>query len=85
MKGQRPSRTAHFVAFGRAIADLGLSHIPDFRDPTARVFLNEKGQQSIAKIEQELEIHIHDARDVFGPLDIAGHPVEGVGDAGKHL
>ena len=54
MKGQRPSRTAHFVAFGRAIADLGLSHIPDFRDPTARVFLNEKGQQSLAKIEQEL-------------------------------
>jgi methyltransferase (TIGR00027 family) len=54
MKGQRPSRTAHFVALGRAIADLGLSHIPNFRDPTARVFLNEKGQQSLAKIEQEL-------------------------------
>ena len=55
MKGHRPSRTAHFVALGRAIADLGLSHIPNFRDPTARVFLNEKGKQSLAKIEQELQ------------------------------
>ena len=54
MIGQRPSRTAHFVALGRAIADLGLSHIPNFRDPTARAFLNEKGQQSLAKIEREL-------------------------------
>ena len=31
------------------MADAGLSHIPDFRDPTARVFLNEKGQQSLTK------------------------------------
>ena len=54
MKADRPSRTAHFVAFGRAVADLGLSHIPDFHDPTARVFLNEKGTKSLAKIEQAL-------------------------------
>lgn len=54
MKGQRPSRTAHFVALGRAIADLGLSHIPNFRDPTARVFLTKQGEQSLAKIEREL-------------------------------
>ena len=43
MKTDRPSRTAHFVALGRALADAGLSRVPDFRDPTARVFLNEKG------------------------------------------
>jgi methyltransferase (TIGR00027 family) len=55
MKGHRPSRTAHFVALGRAIADLGVSHIPDFRDPTARAFLNDKGKQSLAKIESELQ------------------------------
>jgi methyltransferase (TIGR00027 family) len=54
MKAEVPSRTAHFVALGRAIADLGLSHIPNFRDPTARTFLNEKGLQSLAKIEREL-------------------------------
>jgi methyltransferase (TIGR00027 family) len=54
MNADRPSRTAHFVALGRAIADLGLSHIPNFRDPTARAFLTEKGEQSLAKIEREL-------------------------------
>ncbi|HET7372495.1 MAG TPA: class I SAM-dependent methyltransferase [Gemmatimonadaceae bacterium] len=50
MKAERPSRTAHFVALGRAVADIGLSHVPNFRDPTARVFLSEKGEQSLAKI-----------------------------------
>lgn len=52
MKADRPSRTAHFVAHGRAMADAGLSHVPDFRDPTARVFLDEKGKRSLAKVEQ---------------------------------
>ena len=51
MKAERPSRTAHFVAHGRALADAGLSHVPDFRDPTARVFLNDKGKNSLAKTE----------------------------------
>ena len=49
MKAERPSRTANIVALGRAVADAGLSHVPEFRDPTARVFLNEKGKQSLAK------------------------------------
>lgn len=39
------------VALGRAMADLGLSHVQDFHDPTARVFLNERGKKSLAKIE----------------------------------
>jgi len=52
VKAERPSRTAHFVAHGRALADLGLSHIPDFHDPTARIFLSEKGKRSLAKTEQ---------------------------------
>ena len=52
MKSTRPSRTAHLVAAGRALANAGLSHVPNFRDPTARVFLNEKGKQSLAKAEQ---------------------------------
>ena len=50
MKANRPSRTAHFVALGRAIADTGISHVTTFDDPTARVFLNEKGKRSLAKI-----------------------------------
>jgi methyltransferase (TIGR00027 family) len=52
MKTDRPSRTAHFVALGRAMADIGISHVPDFHDPTARTFLNEKGKRSLAKVEQ---------------------------------
>src|SRR3954469_22916297 len=55
MKGNRASRTAHFVALGRAIADLGISTIPNFSDPTARRFLTDKGKQSLAKIETELK------------------------------
>ena len=51
MKAKRPSRTAHLVAFGRAVADVGLSHIPEFHDPTARVFLNAKGKRRLAKVE----------------------------------
>ena len=52
MKADRASRTAHFVALGRALADAGLSHVPGFRDPTARVFLTEKGERSFAKTER---------------------------------
>jgi len=52
MKAERPSRTAQFVTLGRALADTGLSHVPDFHDPTARIFLNEKGKRSLAKTEQ---------------------------------
>jgi methyltransferase (TIGR00027 family) len=51
VKAERPSRTAHFVALGRAVANVGLSHVPDFHDPTARVFLNDKGKRSLAKTE----------------------------------
>jgi methyltransferase (TIGR00027 family) len=54
VKASRPSRTAHFVAHGRALADAGLSHVPDFRDPTARVFLSEKGKRSLARTEQRV-------------------------------
>ena len=49
MKPSRPSRTAHFVALGRALADAGLSHVQDFHDSTARVFLSEKGVRSLTK------------------------------------
>jgi methyltransferase (TIGR00027 family) len=49
MKAGRPSRTAHLVALGRAFADAGLSHVPDFKDPTAAVFLSDKGRRSLAK------------------------------------
>ena len=34
-----------------------------------------------AHVEEQLQVHVHDARDIFGTLDVAGHPVEGIGDA----
>jgi methyltransferase (TIGR00027 family) len=52
VKAERPSRTAHFVAHGRALAHLGLSHVTGFHDPTARVFLTAKGKRSLAKTER---------------------------------
>jgi len=52
VKADRASRTAHLVALGRALADAGLSHVPGFRDPTARVFLTEKGKRSFTKTER---------------------------------
>ncbi len=55
MKANGPSRTAHLVALGRALADAGVSHIPEFHDPTARVFLDEKTKRSLAKTEQALQ------------------------------
>ena len=32
------------------MADLGISHVPSFHDPTAHAFLNEKGKKSLAKV-----------------------------------
>lgn len=50
MKPERTSRTAQLVALGRAIADAGLSHVRGFHDPTARIFLSERGTRSLAKV-----------------------------------
>lgn len=52
MKAGTPSRTAHFVALARAMADAGLTHVRDFHDPTARAFLNAKGTESLARVER---------------------------------
>jgi methyltransferase (TIGR00027 family) len=51
MKG-RPSRTAHFVALGRAMAAAGLSQVADFHDPTAQVFLSENGKKRLAETDR---------------------------------
>ena len=54
VKAERPSQTANFVALGRAMADVGLSHVANFHDPAARVFLSEKAKRSLAKTEQAI-------------------------------
>ena len=42
------------VAYMRAVADVGASHVRDFRDPTARVFLNAKWLGRLEKVEQQV-------------------------------
>lgn len=59
MKAKRASRTAAMVAYMRALADTGASHVREFHDPTARVFLNAKQLQRLAKIEKQ----IHNGRE----------------------
>src|SRR3954467_14939827 len=56
MKADRPSRTAQFVALGRAMADRGVSHVPDFHDPTARLFMNEKSKRALDKTEEAIRV-----------------------------
>ncbi len=41
-----------FVSTMRAIADAGITRVRDFRDPTARVFLNAKALESVRKVER---------------------------------
>jgi len=40
------------VTYARAVADVGGSHVRDFHDPTARVFLSEKGLKRLARVEE---------------------------------
>ena len=54
MNADRASRTAMMVAYMRAVADAGASHVRDFHDPTARVFLNAKWSRRLAKLEQQV-------------------------------
>jgi len=55
MEAGRASRTAMMVAYMRALADAGATHVPEFHDPTARVFLNAKWSRKLAKIEQQVQ------------------------------
>jgi methyltransferase (TIGR00027 family) len=52
MRAERASKTALMVTYARAVADVGASHVRDFRDPTARVFLSGKWLKRLAKTEE---------------------------------
>ena len=54
MKAERASTTALMVAYMRALADAGASHVRDFHDPTARVFLSGRWLRRLTKREQQL-------------------------------
>jgi methyltransferase (TIGR00027 family) len=55
MNADRASRTAMLVAYMRAVADVGASHVRNFHDPTARVFLNDRSLRRLAKIQEQLQ------------------------------
>jgi methyltransferase (TIGR00027 family) len=54
MNDEQASRTALMVAYMRAVADAGATHVRDFHDPTARAFLNDKWLRRLAKIEEQV-------------------------------
>jgi methyltransferase (TIGR00027 family) len=54
MKTDRPSRTAQLVALGRAMADGGVSHVPGFSDPTARLFISDKSKRALETTQQAI-------------------------------
>lgn len=53
MDADRASNTAMMVVYMRALGDAGVSHVPGFQDPTARVFLAEKWKRRLAKIQRQ--------------------------------
>ena len=61
MKSERPSRTAMLVTFARAVADAGASHVRDFHDPTARVFLHAKARRRLEglKVYSKISRRLH--------------------------
>ena len=42
------------VAYARALGDVGASHVRDFRDPTARVFLSGRWLKRLARTEERV-------------------------------
>ena len=52
MKKDLPSRTAQFVATGRALAHRGLSRVPNFSEPTAYTLLADRSKRAVDKTEQ---------------------------------
>ena len=54
MNEGKASRTAMMVAYMRAVADAGATHVRDFHDPTARVYLNAKWSARLAKITEQV-------------------------------
>jgi methyltransferase (TIGR00027 family) len=54
VSADRASKTAMMVAYMRALADAGASHVPGFRDPFAERFLSEKWTRRLSRIREKL-------------------------------
>ena len=46
--------------------------------------LLDGGVSEALEIEEELEIDVEEAGEIFGALDVTAHPIERVRDAGEH-
>jgi methyltransferase (TIGR00027 family) len=57
MKQSQPSQTASVVTLLRAFGDLGLSHVPEFHDPTARRMLAPRWFKRLARVEERMRRH----------------------------
>jgi len=55
MRQGQPSQTAAAVALLRALGDVGLSHVPEFHDATARRMLPPRWSKRLARAERRLE------------------------------
>jgi methyltransferase (TIGR00027 family) len=53
MNEGKASRTAMMVAYMRAVADAGVTHVRDFHDPTARAYLNAKWSARLVAITEK--------------------------------
>ena len=64
------------VAYMRALADAGATHVRDFHDPTARVFLNERWTRRLASIEAQVRAKRESIRLSFarGAADLMAMP-----------
>ena len=60
------------------IEEVGLFERSDDRRPV----LHRLGLA--AEVEEQLQIDIENAGVILRPLDVAAHPVEGIGDAAQH-
>jgi methyltransferase (TIGR00027 family) len=67
MKPGEPSQTAAMVTLLRALGDAGISHVPDFRDPTARRLLPSAWTKRLLRAEALL------ARGPSTMLEVARH------------
>jgi methyltransferase (TIGR00027 family) len=68
MRPGQPSQTASAVALLRALGDIGLSHVPEFHDATARRMLAPRWSRQLARAEKRMN---HGGRSTM--LEVTRH------------
>ena len=73
----------HAAAVGDFVVFLKEFFLAGAEDDGVPVFL-AVGLVEALEVEEKLEVDLEQTGDVFGALDVAAHPIEGVRDAGEH-